>query len=192
MYNQEDLEALELFNQKAEVLKNSRFMKSLLEQGSGLTISQQKDLSFKIEPKWPDWDAINAFVLTFRFFIQKKEKSSFRHIAKVYDRLPISQDKRELFKNARRQLNQLLDSRCPIVINGQAPTYDQIMRIIIYGQLAHRDEKKKATYDQWMSHPLLDPLLTNEFISILGHAMGIIAYVQRLNEEVIEELSAKK
>jgi len=188
----EDLKALELFNQKAEVLKNSRFMKFLLEKGSGLTMSQQEDLSFEIEPKWPDWDAINAFVLTFRFFIQDNEKSSFRNMAETYDGLPISQEKKELFKDARRQLNQLLDSPCPIVINGQAPTYDQIMRIIIYGQLAHRDEKKKATYDQWMSHPLLDPLLTNEFISILGHAMSIIAYVQKLNEEVIEELSQKK
>lgn len=192
MYDQEDLEALELFNQKAEELKNSRFMKFLLEQGSGLTVSQQKDLSFKIEPKWPDWDAIKAFVLDFRFFIQDNERSSFRNMAETYDGLPISQQKKELFKDARRQLNQLLDSRCPIVINGQAPTYDQIMRIIIYGQLAHRDEKRKARYDEWMSHPLLDPLLTNEFVSILGHAMGIIAYVQKLNEEVIEELSEEK
>jgi len=192
MYDQENLEALELFNQKAEELKNSRFMKFLLEQGSGLTVSQQKDLSFKIEPKWPDWDAIKAFVLDFRFFIQDNERSSFANMAKTYDDLPISQQKKELFTNARRQLNQLLDLRCPIVINGQAPTYDQIMRIIIYGRLAHRDEKKKATYDKWTSHPLSDPLLSNEFISILGHAMHIIAYVQGLNEQVIEELSAKK
>lgn len=192
MCSQEDLEALELFNEKAEVLKNSRFMKFLLERGSGLTISQQRGQPIKIEPKWPDWDAINAFVLTFRFFIQKKEKSSFRYMAKVYDRPPIPQQKKDSFKNAHGQLNELLGSHCPIVINGRTPTYNEIIRIIIYGQLAHRDEKKKAIYDQWMSHWLLKPTLTNEFVYILGLSMGIIAHVQKLNEEVLKELSEKK
>lgn len=192
MYDQEGLKAIELFNKKAEILKNSSFMKFLLEQKPGVTISWERDESIRTEPRWPDEEAIRAFVLTFRFFIQRREKSSFRKMAKIYDNLPISQEKKDLFKNARKKLNQFLDSNSSLAINNQFLTYRRILWVFIYGELAHADEKMKPVYDQWMSYEIFNAMIYNEFIRILGIVTSFIAYVQRLNEQVLKELSEKK
>lgn len=192
MYNQEDLKALELFNRKAEILKNSSFMKFLVERGTGITISGGKGKATRAETKWPNDEARDAFILTFRFFIQKKEKSSFKKMAKVYENLPISQEKKESFKDARNKFNDYLDSKSPITFRGQGITYREIIKVFLYGEFAHANEKKKEIFDQWMSYPLMNVLIYNEFIYILGNVMYIIACVQDLNEEVIKELSEKR
>lgn len=192
MCSQEDLEALELFNEKADKLKKSSFMKFLLERGSGVTISGDKDGRLTAETRWPDEEARDAFVLTFRFFIQKKERSSLRKMAKVYDNLPISQQQKELFKNARKKLNDFLDFRSPMQIHDQVITRRDILNTFIYGELAHANEKKKKTLDQWMSYPIFNVTIYHEFIYILGMVTNFIAYVQNLNEEVIKELGEKK
>lgn len=192
MYNKEDLETLELFNRKAEKLKKSSFMKFLLEQGSSVTISGNKDGRVTVDTRWPDEEARDAFVLTLRFFIQKREKSSFRKMTRVYDNLPISQQRKELFKNARKQLNDFLDAKSPMQIHGQVITRRDILKTFIYGELAHANAKKKKTLDQWMSYPIFNVTIYNEFIYILGIVTSLIANVQNLNQEVVEELGAKK
>jgi len=188
----EDLEALELFNRKAETLRNSRFMKSLLERGSGVTISGDKDGRLTTETRWPDQEAIEAFILTFRFFIQNNEKSSFENMDRTYDNLPISQQKKELFKNARKKLNEFLDSNSSLGINEQFLTHRRILWVFIYGEFAHADKELKPTYDQWMSYGIFNVTIYNEFIYTLGRVTSFIAHVQNLNEEVIKELSEKK
>jgi len=192
MSNQKDLEALELFNEKAEILRNSSFMKFLVERGTGFTVSGGKDEPTRAETKWPNDEARDAFVLTFRFFIQDNEKSSFGNMAETYDGLPISQQKKESFKDARKTLNDFLDSKSPITFRGQGITYREIYEVFLYGEIAHANAKKKEIFDQWMSYPLINVFIYNEFINILGNVMYIIAYVQDLNEEVIKELSEKK
>ncbi len=186
MYNQEDLEALELFNEKADILKQSRFIKSINEQGIGVTFSTTT------ETRWPDDDARDAFILTFRFFIQNNEKSSFTNMAKVYEGLPISQENKELFKNAWKELNKYLDLPSPWGINKEYPTHRDILWAFIYGELSHTNRKWKQKLDQWKSNPLGEMIVYTEFISILANVMDFITYVQNLNEEVVKELSEKE
>lgn len=113
-------------------------------------------------------------------------------MAETYDGLPISEQKKELFKDARNELNDYLDSKSPITSRGQSITRREILEVFLYGDLAHANEKKKEIFDQWMSYPLMDVLIYHEFIRILGSLAYIIAYVQDLNEEIIEELREKK
>ena len=188
----EDLKALELFNRKAEIVRNSSFMRFLDERGTGITISGGKGKPTTVETKWPNDEARDAFLLTFRFFIQKKEKSSFPKMARTYDSLPISQQKKELFKDARKKLNDFLDSKSRITFQGQAITRREILWNIMYGDLSHANEKKEEILNQWMSYPLMDTFFRDEFVKILGSATHIIEHVQDLNEEVIKELSEKK
>lgn len=58
----------------------------------------------------------NARILTFRFIIQNNEKSSFHNLAKVYNKLPISQEKKDAYNNVRDVLiNYLVESVCLIL-----------------------------------------------------------------------------
>lgn len=192
MSNQEDLKALELFNRKAEILGNYSFMKFLVERGTGITISGGKGQPTTAETKWPNDEARDAFLFTFRFFIQDNEKSSFGNMAETYDGLPISQQKKELFKDARKHFNDFLDSKSPITFQSEAITRREILWNVMYGELAHANEKRRVTYEKWMSYPLMKEFIYHELIKILGNLMYIIAYVQDLNEEAIKELSEKK
>lgn len=117
MYDHECLNALNLFNEKAEKLKRCSFTRSVFEQERVITISCREDGSLGIERKGPDEESIDAFVLTYRFFCQDKERSSFRNMGVIYDSLPISQQRKDLFKGARGQFNTWLDSSPSIKID---------------------------------------------------------------------------
>ena len=190
MHNQDYLKALKLFNEKTETLKKSNFTKTLLKKGIGGKFSWKKDENSILEIWRPDADEIRAFVLTFRFFIQNNEKSSFRNMAKIYDELPISAEKKESFKNTRKKLNDFLDSKSRIGIDDS--TNRDIVWTFIYGDLSHADETKKEIYDRWMSIAIANELITNEFALILWEVLKVIAFIQNLNNEVMEELGENK
>jgi hypothetical protein len=79
------IEALQLFNEKADKLLNSAFVRALASGKTEATISghRQDNGSFEIssELRGPPPEAVEAFVLTFRFFVQDNETTSLRNIA---------------------------------------------------------------------------------------------------------------
>ncbi|MFX0202058.1 MAG: hypothetical protein ACFFCW_38595 [Candidatus Hodarchaeota archaeon] len=188
MERQNYLVSLRLFNEKYEKLRSLSFYRKVFKEKTGVTVSRKAGEPVKVLRRGPKAESIDAFVLTFRFFIQDNEKSSFRNIAEVYENLPISQQKKELFKNSRTNLNAFLDSPSMFKIIDESPTRRDILETFIYGNLAHANKGKKETYDQWMSYPAFNQLIINEFVFILGIVMNFITYVKNLNDEVIKEL----
>ena len=192
MHKEEYITTLKLFNEKAEKLENLSFTKIVLfENQSNVSISAKAGERVNVKRKGPDEESIDAFVLTFRFFIQNNEKSSFENLEKIYEKLPIPQQKKDLFKSARKKVNEFLDSNQTVLqfkINNKYLSERHILDIFIYGGLSHAKEKKKKEYDMWMSDSMLKPLIENEFVYILGVILQYILYIKTLNEEVIKEL----
>jgi hypothetical protein len=191
MYNHDYLTAVKLFNEKYEKLRRCSFYRRVFGQKTGVTISKKVDKPLKVKRRGPSEEAIDAFVLTFRFFIQDNDKSSFRNIAKIYDSLPISRQKKSLFKLIRKRLNEFLDSESMLKLNKKPLIYRYVLDIFMYGGLSHANIKKKEKYDQWMSYPGFNQLIMNEFVFILGNVMNFITYIRNLNDEVIKELRGK-
>ena len=192
MYNHDFINALNLFNEKAEKLRRCSFTKSVFEQERVMRLYYKEDGNLKGELEKPDEESIDAFVLTYRFFCQNNEMSSFENMEAVYEKLPISQQRKDSFKNARGQFNAWLDSIPSIEIENVILTRREILDIFIYGGLAHANKKKKEIFDQWMSDPLLSLFMTNEFVSILRKVMDFIIHIRNLNDEVIRELRKNK
>jgi len=70
------LKSLELFNEKAEELLQSRFVQFIRERRRfRVELSAKKGEVGKLIKELPDKSAIAEFVLTFRFFIQDNEKT---------------------------------------------------------------------------------------------------------------------
>lgn len=186
---------LMFFNEKATKLESYSFTQIVFNQNTGFTVSFK---NIKVQPlleiqrRGPKDEAIDAFVLTFRFFIQDNEKSSFRNMAAIYEGLPISEEKKGNFKEARTYINDVLDSKTFLNIDGLTLTYRHILETFIYGGLSHANENKKKEYDLWMLNPFSNQILTNEFVYILGHLFSVISYIRNLNTEVIKELAAKE
>lgn len=183
-----ELAPLKLFNEKAEKLLNSRFVKYLNEKGLSANISDNDNQGFKVERYLPDQEAIDAFILTFRFFIQDNEKSSFRSLGKTYEKLLISIELKKKFVEWREALNHYLDQKISMTLNGYNPSNREILDIFIYGELAHSNPKKKTIYDSWKEMWYSYTFLEVWFCSILEHVLRAIRSVAEINKKAIVEL----
>lgn len=184
MNDENIINALRLFNEKAAKLGSSNFLKKA---ASGQAIRLNPSLEFPIEVvgDGPDHENIDAFVLTFRFFIQNTEASSFANLSKIYESQSIPNHHRAAFHMARRDLNSYLDGPCAVVEAHGVDTKGKVMKIFIYGGLSHANRDLKAVYDKWINDDRVRPLILLEFVLILRTVWAAIEFVAGLNEEVL-------
>jgi hypothetical protein len=190
------LNRLRFFNEKGTRLWDSAFMKGLINQKSGwkFGIETLHDGSLKalVSISGPDIDAIEGFVLNFRFFIQDNEKTSFREMHKLYSSISLSQDLKSRFDVIRNELNAFLDSELrPKCIYNKIPlTNREVMMVFIYGGLAHATKVDK--YKELMSIFPLNVVLPNGFNMILVKVLNAISAISALNDHAILELTEKE
>jgi hypothetical protein len=192
----EHIEALELFNKKADKLLDSPFVHALTSGKTDATISGQRqdNGSFEITPqlRGPSAHAVDAFILTFRFFIQDNETTSLRNFATIYDEIGDDDGFLSRFNSARDAINQFLDSPnlTNITFNDSRPTNREVMDIFIYGGLAHARPAKYRQFKAWMGFPLTNVLFNLCFVSVLGAVLQAISFIRHLNEEVLAEFKS--
>jgi len=175
---------LRLFNEKANTLLNSKFVQHGTISGSVYaTQNQQIHTALNL----PDEEAIRAFVLTFRFFIQENETTSFKRLADTYEKLPVSEELRTQYSTLRHRLNDLLDSSSNLKIFNL--TRRDIIWTIIYGELAHSDKEKLARINAWRKNPVIWTAVQFEFSSSLADVLEYIMAVANLNTKVLEEIT---
>jgi len=149
MNNSEIVNSLKLFNEKAEKLERLSFIETISKYSSGFSIkiNKREDGLYDLiqERRGPLEEAIDAFVLTIRFFIQDNEATSFRNLARLYECAPVDKEIKNDFINVRRQLNEYLDSNSgmAITVNEETLNHRKILDIVIYGGLSHADPEKK-------------------------------------------------
>jgi hypothetical protein len=147
--------SLKLYDEKAEKLLKTRFVKHLKETGElSVNITLNEGEEVKKTRILPDQDAIDAFVLTFRFFIQGNEKSSFKRLSESFEKLPISPELKKQFVEQRNGLNNYLDSKINRNLYGFTPSRRELLNIFIYGGLAHANVEMKAIYESWKKDEL--------------------------------------
>jgi hypothetical protein len=105
----EQRNALELFNEKAKLLRKSRFVRQFRTRGLNISEHWKEGERFKIKRTGPDDDAIAALVLTLRFFIQNREPCAIQSLAKIYTNLTYPRGVAKKFADARQTLNDYLD-----------------------------------------------------------------------------------
>jgi hypothetical protein len=185
--------ALRLFNEKADKLARFSFLEKLQHPDSGITISfnRLKEGGFNVnqERRGPDEEAIDAFVLTFRYFIQDNEQTSFRNMEKHYLSAPIHTALQKQFTELRVQVNEYLDSTSNLNFNGEALTRRRIMDVFVYGGLSHgMDEEKRRLHKSWVNDPFAGVLFEHEFVDILGKIFIAIAMIKKMNEKALQHL----
>lgn len=195
-------DALKLFVKKAKKLLSGGFVTFLQEHGgTSLQYTYKKDAGVTIEHIHPDDDAIDAFVLTFRFFIQENERISFRWLANnVLDDDGLSEQWKQEFVKVRDSLNTFLDSNTYInerfvermmdgenvierVVSEQFITHRELMLTFVYGGLAHANQSREQTYERWEKNTLAFPVMQKLFDDVLVHVLQHIDYVRWLSEQ---------
>ena len=179
MATRDELDAARLFVEKANRLLNSSFLKEA-EGNMGWTLSGNKDEAVKIEHRGPRWESVEAFVLTFRFFLQGSDSISIRQMAKVFSSDLATPSERKRFYEVQENVNAYLDGLSMFKEGSQTMSRREVMDVFIYGGMSHATPGKKAKFDAWMRHQLLAPMTTTEFTTILATVVSAIASIQRI------------
>ncbi len=187
------IHALKLFNEKADKLEALSFTRTLREQPDVWAVSlsiHEGDTMPRAQWQGPDAEAVDAFVLTFRFFVSDNEPSSLRMMAQTYKNLGLASlipiaivDE---FNMARDDFNNQLDnSPSSLVIDDLPVRQRDVYEIVLWGGLAHASPKKRQIYNQWAENPLFLKLAHIDFAIIVSQLMDGIYAIRETNRKVL-------
>jgi len=186
----DDLESMRLFNEKVNVLRESSFAREMFTKPTGLTIGYREGVT-RTEVRGPDQDAINAAVLTLRFFIQDNERTSLRNMADTFGRYRERSDRVDAFLSGRRTLNEFLDASTEprIVINQDVLTSRRVLEMVIYGERAHSNETSRKKMKPIRANPIASAIVENEFNYIVSHVLKALFFLQVQNQAIHRALT---
>ncbi len=173
-------ETLELFVEKAEELKKDyRGVMGVFRNVA--------------EEEWQNYPEIRGFLLTFRMFIQPRDRIALYESnrgsperPKLLDLTGISDSWYEKVKQAHKWVTCALAITPPnLIYDGKPITRWEVLETFLYGDLAHTNPAKRKTFKQWKEEPDLFGNLQFEFVSILAFMFDQILVVA---EESKQEL----
>ena len=91
---------------------------------------------------------------------------------------------REKYTEERKWLNEYLDAPSSL----RPLSRRKVLDVLVYGGLAHTNQKKKKMFDKLMENSISRGLTELEFASILLDALQVIQSVAKLNVKVIAQL----
>lgn len=177
---------LRLFIEKAERLEGSRFLKEIKEDlRLGFTFIAGKEI--QVRSKKPDNEAIDAFILTFRFFIQDNEAISLRNLKKIIDSNLVTKDEKDFFQRARKTIESFLKESSNLILKEHELSNGEILDTILYGELSHANTHKKIKYNSWMdTMPLFREAIWHKFIICVVIITTQIIIIKGLLEKIIK------
>ena len=184
------IEILDLFIEKADRLRSSILVKSLI-ANEGTKVNVHSDMGsgvFLIDYNGPDVEQIDAFLLTMRLFIQDNERISFHNIETIIDSLSVSEDPKLRFNKQRELFNNFLDSKCMISVGNDRPTYREIMETVLYGYHGHLNPKKYSRYKTWKASSPLTFIIDFEFIGVLIVFIKVLTVLEKNCRIILKEL----
>lgn len=184
------LEVLNLYNKKTKKLLGLDVVRGFPPTGDTARTKVEEQTSFIISPI--EGETLDAFILTYRLFIQKRERISIRKLKELYENSLIPKELKNKFNKLRNDLNQFLDGFTNISHNNHTFSRREIQNIFIYGDYSHLEEDKVRILDFWDNIPIFKSIIERgELTFILGVVVFFINEISKLNEETIKYLEKK-
>ena len=175
----------ELYREKSKKLLDSTFAEEMKKpNGVNITWTEEGQISCHTGP---NQEFIDAYLLTFRFFIQGNESVSFKNMGKNFEYPEINQSYLHRFNEVREVLNEYLDGKTMFVVS-EPLTRRKLMETFIFGDLGHANrEEKRNEFLKWSKNELMIELMKNEFRDILARVLIAINQVYLICGEVLDE-----
>jgi hypothetical protein len=191
--NQSDHDFIISFNDRVDKLSSGRFTSWSADRSSGkgdplMKTRIELGKSISVELFVPDDEALDAFFLNYRFFVQKKDYCIWK-LPGIYSKLSDCREEKKHFNDYLKTIDDYLNSDSGFKDNGINWTNKQIMFCILYGSVAHENKDKKLIVDQWKSEAVHWVLIWGRFIEILEFVHEGILLFQELNESLLEDYS---
>jgi len=199
---EQDLEVLREFNRRVDRLERSGFSKryeseipNVIAKLEDVTFEKVEGPRFSIVARIHSWiedfsqDEIDAFVLSYRIFTQRNDRLSIASLAKIYEKDWMSENARECFEDARRQLNDHLDSDATVEFPGGRISVRALVDIIIYGGLAHSNQQKSQIFESWEPSGFMG-FIWADFMAYARDAVDTLKYIRGLNQGLMDHLES--
>ena len=202
------IERIKLFNEKATKIKNSPFYEKIKLRQQFITIKFTQGQQ-TIDHNLSDENSLEAFLLTFRMFVQNNDAISFQNMLSCYSEINFSQESKQRFTALRDNLNNYLDSMCAFYLYETSDgltgfgfgsfsnqddeaterfTKRQFMENYIYGEYAHSNESKRIKIQKIKSNAESESIGQFCLQDILKTIIGFIDEAAKINEEVLDIL----
>ena len=178
-------QALELFVEKASKLAEFKFDEHVKRVGLGWRAARTENDGWFFEFGLPDEKERDAFLLTFRLFIQNNERYSFQNLDKLSNDVSLSNDFTVSLNKALRAYFDYLSapSAYTVELFEGRPTREEILKIVLYGGLAHTNNlATMQRFRVWSRDDIQASLLLQEFSAILVKILAVIKYIANLSE----------
>jgi hypothetical protein len=193
----EHLSILEQFNEKVTRLETTRFGRWLDASTPNVTarmvspqVNRTGEATFELvgsiqsELDEHDQDDIDAFILTYRMFVQKRDALAISSVAKIYEAAWMPGEARDRFREARQAVNDWLESTTSVLDGQHEVTRRELVDVVLYGGLAHSEQAKVPTFNAWMRMGAAG-FFWAELVVTLKEMLRFLRYFRELNEAVI-------
>jgi hypothetical protein len=132
-------------------------------------------LSGNIESWTNDYsdEEVDAFILTYRLFDQKRDSISIGQIRDIYSMNGMTEEAQIRFEHVYSEIENFWNSPTTIGVSGKYILVKQLMDVIIYGGLAHRNPDKEKIFKSWMQQGSIG-LFQVELLSSLSQMLEFL------------------
>jgi hypothetical protein len=186
---QETKQVLELLIQKADELEDLKFIEHVKEVGLGFRGTRTENDEWEIDFGLPDKKERDAFLFTFRLFIQKNEPYSFQNLGRLKSDPSLSSHFKSELEKVLNVYSNFLNGHSEYTVNlfDGHPTRDDMLRTVLYGGMAHTNSPvSMQRFKNWSRDDIRGNLLLQEFTAILVQVMVFIRYISGLSKKELE------
>lgn len=180
-----DYDAIILFNKKMDEVEGLGFPRWASEWRSSRGAVEK---TMKTKFTGPTKDELKSFVLTFRFFIQKRDLCYIENITKVYKKLLDDRIEKQRFLKYKQLYDDFLKSDSGFGNDGVSLTNWELIEYLIYGSLAHANPEKASVVEKWLYYDdILASLYWTMLAVDLAYVYDFLLSVRDLNKCLLME-----
>ena len=205
---EEAVRRLRLFNEKAEILLEKRsFLEKVSAENAGFQL-KWSDSVVTMRRIGADDEATDAFVTTFRMFIQPRDNISISQTLELYDQLDVPPEVKVWAKEFREDYDRFRQQHGPvakiviqktrqgpdgepIVVEEEILTNELVLETFIYGDIAHTNDDKRKRFQHWKSLPQF-PMIQNQFEQAAENTCRYIGMLRGNNDYYLRTLQASE
>lgn len=176
---------VELFRQKFGKLRRSTVWLAIQANQIRFSLSAEVGEPIRLTVEGPSEEAVDAFVLTLRFFLQNNESISISRLVALIEGLQLEPDLRTRVEEMRTAFNAALDRPCGIRVDSVHPSNRDVLEIFVYGGLAHANQRKRAVFEEWSNQPIVFGVLSQVFYATMVKVLHFLAFLDHTFDEAV-------
>ena len=190
---------LNLFNERAKALHNSRWMASMRAGKGNYNIKWDINEGTTVTHDMYHREEMKAFAVDYRLIFENREPFSFAGLRELYPTLDcVSPELRaqalDLIERVNAYLDDMRPERRTLIMNREPVSRRHVQQVYLFGGLIHSNNRAhKQTMDTWRARQDLEVMIEAHFADVaLDLTQKAIFKMRRLNLRALEQLAPQE